>query len=286
MSAWIDKIKQLDLKQADRIAPVALAIAILVLCWKLAALLWLLLAPPQVMQIERVELGSQQAQVPNISAFSLFQEASNTSATDQQLNMTLQGVVQGYPSQFSSAVIKVNEVADRYRVGEPILGSNYSLSEVYWDRVILRTSSGAVRELQFKGMENGLDQPIVPEVKPNAQNGNVGDSSSNNTGNNQPSSAIGQAVQRIQENRDQYLQDMGIGASGNGNGYEVTARTPVGLRNKLGLQPGDRIMSLNGQTVGQGQTEAQLLEQARREGQVKLEIKRGDQVVTVQQDLK
>ncbi len=39
MSAWIDKIKQLDLKQADRLAPVALALAILVLCWKLAALL-------------------------------------------------------------------------------------------------------------------------------------------------------------------------------------------------------------------------------------------------------
>ncbi len=36
-------------------------------------------------------------------------------------------------------------------------------------------------------------------------------------------------------------------------------------------------MSLNGQNVGQGQNDAQLLEQARREGQVKLEIKRGDQ---------
>ncbi|RKG47381.1 general secretion pathway protein [Acinetobacter cumulans] len=286
MSAWMDKIKQLDLKQADRIAPVALAIAILILCWKLAALLWLLLAPPQVMQIERVELGSQQAQVPNISSFALFQEAANTSAADQQLNMSLQGVVQGYPSQFSSAVIKVNEVADRYRVGEMILGSNYSLSEVYWDRVILRNNSGAVRELKFKGMENGLDQPIVPEFNPNASNSNTGASAPANTQNTQPSSAIGQAVQQIQENRDQYLQDMGIGSSANGSGYEVTARTPVGLRNKLGLQPGDRIMSLNGQTVGQGQTEAQLLEQARREGQVKLEIKRGDQVVTVQQDLK
>lgn len=286
MSAWMDKIKQLDLKQADRIAPVVLAIAILILCWKLAALLWLLLAPPQVMQIERVELGSQQAQVPNISSFALFQEAANTSAADQQLNMSLQGVVQGYPSQFSSAVIKVNEVADRYRVGEMILGSNYSLSEVYWDRVILRNNSGAVRELKFKGMENGLDQPIVPELNPNASNSNTGASAPANTQNTQPSSAIGQAVQQIQENRDQYLQDMGIGSSANGSGYEVTARTPVGLRNKLGLQPGDRIMSLNGQTVGQGQTEAQLLEQARREGQVKLEIKRGDQVVTVQQDLK
>ncbi|MGM7389575.1 PDZ domain-containing protein, partial [Acinetobacter baumannii] len=56
------------------------------------------------------------------------------------------------------------------------------------------------------------------------------------------------------------------------------------LRNKLGLRPGDRIVSLNGQTVGQGQTDVQLLEQARRAGQVKIEIKRGDQVMTIQQN--
>ena len=245
---------------------------------------WLLLAPPQAIQLERVELGSQQSQVPNISSFSLFQEAANASGADQQLNMILQGVVVGYPSQFSSAVIKVNETAERYRVGESIEGSSYTLAEVYWDRAILRSGGGAVRELKFKGIENGLDQPIVPiDVAP--QTG-VQTSSSPSGSSGQSSSAIGQAVQRMQENREQYMQEMGVTTSNNGSGYEVTARTPVGLRNKLGLQPGDRIMSLNGQSVGQGQTEAQLLEQARREGQVKLEIKRGDQVMTIQQDFK
>ena len=66
----------------------------------------------------------------------------------------------------------------------------------------------------------------------------------------------------------------------------MTSNTPAALRTKLGLQPGDRIVSLNGQAVGQGQNDAQLLEQARREGQVKLEIKRGDQVMTIQQNFK
>ncbi|CPS38234.1 Predicted protease with the C-terminal PDZ domain [Mycobacteroides abscessus] len=88
----------------------------------------------------------------------------------------------------------------------------------------------------------------------------------------------------MQENKDQYLQNMGVSAAD--GSYEVTSRTPAALRNRLGLRPGDRILSLNGQTLSQGQTEAQLLEQARREGQVKLEIKRGDQVMTIQQDLK
>lgn len=283
MRDWIEKLKHANWQNMDRLAPAVLAILILCLCWKMASMFWLLVAPPQVLQLERVELGSQQAQVPNISSFSLFQEIGRASNADEQLNMALQGVVVGSPSQYSSAVIKVNEVAERYRLGDLVEGSSYTLSEVYWDKVILRSQSGAVRELAFKGIENGLNQPIVPLTTPNPQSNN--NEQQNNSSNQSTQSALGQAVQRIQENREQYLQEMGV-ASSAGGGFEVTARTPVALRNKLGLQPGDRIMSLNGQTVGQGQTEAQLLEQARREGQVKLEIKRGDQVMTVQQDFK
>ena len=279
MNEWIEKIQQLNWKQADRAAPILLVLLILYLCWKLASIFWLLVAPPQVMQVERIALGSQQAQVPNIAAFALFQEVGGAAAADESANLLLQGVMVGYPSQFSSAVIKMNEVADRYRVGENIANTSYQLAEVYWDRVLLRQSNGTTRELKFKGIENGLDQSIVQPVA-NAS------SSFNNQVTQMPQSqeqnALGQAVQKIQQDREQYLKDMGVNAGG--EGYEVTSRTPTALRSKLGLQPGDRIMSLNGQAVGQGQSDAQLLEQARREGQVKIEIKRGDQVMTIQQD--
>ena len=279
MNEWIEKIQQLNWKQADRAAPILLVLLILYLCWKLASIFWLLVAQPQVMQVEPIALGSQQAQVPNIAAFALFQEVGGAAAADESANLLLQGVMVGYPSQFSSAVIKMNEVADRYRVGENIANTSYQLAEVYWDRVLLRQSNGTTRELKFKGIENGLDQSIVQPVA-NAS------SSFNNQVTPMPQSqeqnALGQAVQKIQQDREQYLKDMGVNAGG--EGYEVTSRTPTALRSKLGLQPGDRIMSLNGQAVGQGQSDAQLLEQARREGQVKIEIKRGDQVMTIQQD--
>lgn len=279
MNEWIEKIQQLNWKQADRAAPILLVLLILYLCWKLASIFWLLVAPPQVMQVEPIALGSQQAQVPNIATFALFQEVGGAAAADESANLLLQGVMVGYPSQFSSAVIKMNEVADRYRVGENIANTSYQLAEVYWDRVLLRQNNGTTRELKFKGIENGLDQSIVQPVA-NAS------SSSNNQVTQMPQSqeqnALGQAVQKIQQDREQYLKDMGVNAGG--EGYEVTSRTPTALRSKLGLQPGDRIMSLNGQAVGQGQSDAQLLEQARREGQVKIEIKRGDQVMTIQQD--
>ena len=281
MNDWVEKIQQLNWKQADRIAPVLLVVLILYLCWKLANIFWLVLAPPQVMQIERVELGAQQTSVPNISSFALFQETGRTAAADENINLILQGVVVGYPSQFSSAVIKVNDMADRYRVGENIANSAYQLAEVYWDRIVLRQSNGTIRELKFKGIENGLDQTIVPPVT--SPSGSA-DAQSTETAQNQQSNALGQAVQKIQQDREQYLKEMGVNTAG--EGYEVTSNTPAALRTKLGLQPGDRIVSLNGQAVGQGQNDAQLLEQARREGQVKLEIKRGDQVMTIQQNFK
>ena len=281
MNDWVEKIQQLNWKQADRIAPVLLGLLIVYLCWKLANIFWLVLAPPQVMQIERVELGAQQTSVPNISSFALFQETGRTAAADENINLILQGVVVGYPSQFSSAVIKVNDMADRYRVGENIANSAYQLAEVYWDRIVLRQSNGTIRELKFKGIENGLDQTIVPPVT--SPSGSA-DAQSTETAQNQQSNALGQAVQKIQQDREQYLKEMGVNTAG--EGYEVTSNTPAALRTKLGLQPGDRIVSLNGHAVGQGQNDAQLLEQARREGQVKLEIKRGDQVMTIQQNFK
>lgn len=284
MAVSLNDLKNIELKQLNRAAPVVLLLLILYLCWKLAALFWLLIAPPQAMQLDRVELGSQQAQIPNISAFSLFQEVGQSAGVVETANIILQGVVVASPSYNSSAVLKINDQVDRYRVGEMLANSGFELAEVYWDRVILRRSTGATQEVLFKGLENGLNQPIVPETSVSSSSMPAMPSNSGMPEQPSPQNEIGRAIQQMQENKDQYLQNMGVSAAD--GSYEVTSRTPAALRNRLGLRPGDRILSLNGQTLSQGQTEAQLLEQARREGQVKLEIKRGDQVMTIQQDLK
>ena len=284
MAVSLNDLKNIELKQIDRAAPVVLLLLILYLCWKLAALFWLLIAPPQAMQLDRVELGSQQPQIPNIGAFSLFQEVGQSVGAIETTNIILQGVVVASPSYNSSAVLKINDQVDRYRVGEMLANSGFELAEVYWDRVILRRSTGATQEILFKGLENGLNQPIVPETSASSSSMPAMPSNSGMPEQPSPQNEIGRAIQQMQENKDQYLQNMGVSAAD--GSYEVTSRTPAALRNRLGLRPGDRILSLNGQTLSQGQTEAQLLEQARREGQVKLEIKRGDQVMTIQQDLK
>ena len=288
MATWLQKWQQLDVQKLDRAAPWVLVLLILMLCWKLAALFWWMVAPPQAVQMQQVQLGSQQARIPNITAFALF-SAPNTQSTNNTANLQLQGVVVAMPSEASSAVIKVNDVAERYRVGEMVGNSGYQLSAVYWDRAVLQQGT-ATQELRFKGLDKGLYQPVT--LAPANAGTSTGVSSNNPDSpalnvpvqdSSNPNAAIGQAIQQIQDNRQQYLQNMGVNAGG-GQGYEVTERTPSALRNKLGLRAGDRILSLNGQSVGSGQNDTQLLEQARREGQVKIEIKRGDQTMTIQQE--
>ena len=284
MPLKFERLKNLDLNSVNRAAPIALFLFILCLCWKLAALFWIVVAPLQAMQFERVELGSQQSQVPNIHSFSLFQEQTQNQATADIADLTLQGVMISNPSRLSSAVIKVKEISDRFRVGERLGDTGYELSEVYWDHVIIRQPSGAIQKLNFKGLENGINQPYPVKDQPSSQPSAASTQTPETEQPNSPQEEIGRAIQQMNENREQYMQNMGVSSSE--NGYEVSARTPAILRNRLGLRPGDRILSLNGKTMGNGQSETQLLEQARRDGQVKLEIKRGDQVMTIQQDLK
>ena len=281
MNALLQKIQQLRWQKLDQLSTLVLAILILWLCWKLASLFWWIVAPPQPMQFVRVELGSQQAQVPNISSFALFNEV--TATTQDNLDLTLQGVLLGSPSYLSSAVIKLNDIGERYRVGETVGSTSYQLAEVYWDHVVLRQGNGATREVKFKGLEKGLYQPIEP-VSNSSNNAVAPQTQTQAPAQNSTQSALGQAIQQMQDNREQYLKNMGVSGSGT-DGYEISDRTPSNLKNTLGLRAGDRVLSVNGQTVGQGLSEVQLLEQVRREGHAKIEIKRGDQVMTIQQNL-
>ena len=274
MKTIAQKVQQFRWQQLDKSSALILALLILWLCWKLASLFWWVIAPPQPMQFDRVELGSQQAQVPNISAFALFNEPAATTAQDN-INLELQGVLLGY---LSSAVIKLNDTAERYRIGETVGSTSYQLAEVYWDHVILKQGNGATKEVKFKGLDNGLYQPIAPVLN---SNNNTPPPAAAPT-QNSSQSALGQAIQQMQDNREQYLKNMGVSGGGS-DGYEISDRTPTNLKNTLGLRSGDRILSINGQTVGQGLSEVQLLEQVRREGHAKIEIKRGDQVMTIQQ---
>lgn len=268
----------------DRTGPLILLLLIIALCWKLASIFWWVVAPPQVIQPEQVVLGSKQPQVPNISNFSLFYEQGATASnSNQNIEMQLQGVMLSYPRRGSTAVIKAGDTAERYTIGQTIGESGYVLSDVAWDHVVLKQSDGSTRKLEFSHMklyqpESGQDQDDASSEQAPAPI--QADTSQNSASQN----ALGQAINQMSEDQEQYLKQMGVN-KGNGPGYEVTDQTPAALRNKLGLQSGDRILSLNGQPVGQGQSDVQLLEQAKRQGKIQIEVKRGDRTMTFEQEL-
>ena len=104
MSIWA-KMKSFDGQTLNKGMPIILFCLLVYLCWKLAALFWLVIAPPQLMQVQHVQLGSQQANIPQITNFVLFQETQQGGHDQLDLAMTLQGVMQSVPARLSSAVI-------------------------------------------------------------------------------------------------------------------------------------------------------------------------------------
>nr|WP_087619636.1 type II secretion system protein N [Acinetobacter populi] len=272
MQQWLSRF---DLQKLDKLAPVLFFIVMIWLCWRLASLFWWFIAPPQIPVIQPVILGSQQPVMPNIVRFSLFEEQGQNpqAQTQASLPLKLEGVVLASPRYLSSAVLRVNDKADSYRIGDKIAETGLELADVYWDRVIIRESSGQTREIKFgeaSTTANIAPPPVAAPTSPvTPENNNTADG------------AIGGAIEQLQKDREQYLNQMGVNSGQ--NGFEVTDKTPPALRTRLGLKPGDRIISVNGQTLSGATNEAQLLEQIRKTGQAKIEIQRGDQTMTIQQ---
>lgn len=262
-----------QLKTLDIAAPWLLFVAVVWLCWKLAALIWLVLAPPQPPAVREVSIqGNQGLSVPNVTGFSLFKE-NRTDVSAQSVSdvpLKLEGVFIGRPSSNSAAVIRAADQSNRYRVGQQIEGSSQQLVAVAWDHIVLRYPDGRENTLYFG------DQPVPT-------NNNVSSGSAQPAMNEgqQAQSAIGDAIRQLQSNPTGYLNQMGVQPTG--QGYEVTSAANAELRNKLGLRPGDKIVSLNGRPLGQVQNDVRVLEQIQQQRSAQIEIRRGEQTMTIQQ---
>lgn len=268
-------LRRIQWQLLNPIAPWLLAALLLWLCWQVAAVIWLIAAPPQPPLARDVALQSQPSAVPNISTVQLFKiERPDLRATTPSMAldvpMRLQGVMLGRPASGSSAVILMNGIAERYRVGQSLKDVALEVDTVSWDRVQLRRPDGSLVTLML-----GDDKPPTP----------VASRASGYTQTVNPSQRVDNALvdaqSQLTSNPASYLTRMGLAATG--QGYEVTAGAPASIRNQMGLRPGDRIVSVNGQALGQPQNDAKLLEQIRQTRSAQIEIQRGEQTLTIQQ---
>lgn len=264
-------------KKLDIAAPWILFVLVVWLCWKIAALIWLLVAPPQPPVARDIALSTQTVSaVPNITGFSLFKENRAELAATQnmevQVPLKLEGIFLAVPASQSAAVIRVNNVSSRYKVGQQLEGTSQRLLGVAWDHIRLGYSDGRESTLYFgdEAASNAaaVNVPVVAATPANQPQ---------NT-----QAAIGDAIRQLQNNPSAYLSQIGVQPTA--QGYEVTAGAPAELRNKLGLRPGDKIVSLNGRPLGQVQNDVRVLEQIQQQRNAQIEIRRGEQTMTIQQN--
>ncbi len=310
MITVISRLKPL-LDILNRFSGWLLLLALGWLCWVAARLLWLLLAPPLAPALPLLPLQNLTGSVTdNSSLFAIFADADPIAASVQPPpNVILKGVLLAVPDSASSALLDVNGMVKNYRIGDSLQETGYTLVAVDWRSVVI--ADGAAKQsvismadampLDQTGMiANGMSNQRLPNntfnndalasalpqtTLPNLDGAPLNSNDTNNEANpnaNNPNSAIDEAVNELQENPASYLSRMGVMASG--EGYQVTAAMPSGLRNRLGLEPGDRVMSVNGQSVGNnpGQ-DANVLQQVQKSGAAQIEVKRGEQVITIRQ---
>jgi general secretion pathway protein C len=258
----------------DSVAPWLLFVGVGWLCWQLASVFWLLVNPPTAPQIRTVMLGGGVVNnIPNIIGFKLFSEHDSTNGLNTQpdLPMQLEGVFVAQPASLSAAVINVKNASMRYRVGQKIEGTNYQLDSVGWNRILLRRNDGTVQMLKFG--DSGTSIVNAPVANSVFQPQNPAQ---------QAQAALGDAINQMKTNPNAYLSRMGLSMAG-GKGYEVMGNLPIDVQNKMGLRAGDKIISVNGQPVGNPASDAQLLQQVQQSHQAQIQIQRGNQTLTVQQ---
>jgi general secretion pathway protein C len=274
-----------------------LLLAIAWLCWTAARLLWLLLAAPLAPALPLAPLQSSSASDKDYSGlFAIFSDPDPvTAAVQPPPNVGLKGVLLAIPESLSSALLDVNGEVKNYRIGDGLKDSHYTLVAVDWNSVIIADANDKqtvismpeAMPLDQSAMLAGAvsnqrlpDTSMLPTAPQPAQD--IGTESTETGSESNPQSAIEEAVTALQENPASYLSRMGVMAAG--ESYQVTAAMPSKLRNRLGLEPGDKVLTVNGQSVGNNPAQdAGVLQQVQQAGEAQIEVQRGEQVITIRQ---
>lgn len=283
----------------NRFSTWLLLLAIAWLCWTAARLLWLLLAPPLAPVLPLVPLQNNAASSTDYSSlFAIFADPDPVAAVVQPPpNIVLKGVLLAIPESLSSALLEVNGEVKNYRIGDTLKDSDYSLVAVAWNEIVIADAADKETVIrmpeampldQSAMMASGVsnqrlqDGNMLPNAPLSDQTNTDNQPAAEATGENAPKSAIDEAVTELQGNPASYLSRMGVMAGG--DSYQVTAAMPANVRNRLGLEPGDKVLKVNGQSVGSNPVQdANVLQQVKQAGEAQIEVQRGDQVITIRQ---
>lgn len=202
------------------------------------------------------------------------------SAPTTRLNLELQGVFLSAAASLSSAIVaERGKNGKLYLVGDKLPG-NSVLHSVESDHILLRRGARLekllfiTKRLNIKASStastNAKDRrnKTASNTRQRAQAPQAGSSSAG-------SAILSEVRDRLQRNPQAVLKEYGLSAvaPGSSQGYKVD--TPHPALNNTGLQPGDRVVSVNGAPLGVAMNDARLIDQARAAGRVRVEVERG-----------
>ena len=207
---------------------------------------------------------------------------------ETRLALELVGVFVADDAAASSAVIaRKGRPAELYSVGDGLPG-NAKLAEVFADRVVI--ARGGTRELLRFEKPQVVFASSMPAMGPAPSDPVPAEAVADPSAASAPSVASEARGARhsmrqvLAENRDRFendprraLEELGVAVADNGApGYELGALGDWPELGHTGLRQGDRILSVNGQAVGNAPADRLDLDALLALGSASLEVQRGE----------
>ncbi|ASP37394.1 hypothetical protein CHH28_01275 [Bacterioplanes sanyensis] len=269
-----------------RLGKITFTLAIAV---QLADVAWMLVAPQPVVLPAPAQGTADQGssgQVAGTADYHFFGEAGaepvtpvqqTVDAPDTKLRLELLGVTVASQDQGSGAIIAPkNGAGEFYRVGDRIQGRT-QLAAVYKERVILDTN-GKLETLKFEEhSRRGVSARAV--TPPPSRSVSLRDRFREVRS---PSDFLEMTTDAAAQDPQGAIRELGLRSNGPGQGYQVQSGS---MLSALNLRPGDIVLSVNGQRLGDASADQMVLQQVRDSGQARIEVQRGNQRFTVNHSL-
>lgn len=265
----------------------------ILLASQLAAFTWMIISPKTLVLAEptRAKGPANITQGQSIADWHVFGDAAveavavpkEVNAPKTRLRLELLGVMAASKAENSSAIIAPKGGAgENYGIGDVVQGRT-KLAAVHQDKVIL-DSNGKLETLKFdltRGQNIRKSSKPTPSQKKAQSKGSLKERFRKVRS---ASDAVSLLRDEVTNNPAGALKQLGLETAANGSGYKVS--NSGSMLTQLGLQPGDIILSVNGQTLGNLDDDQNLLEQVTSSGQARLEIQRGNRRFVVNHTIK
>ena len=203
---------------------------------------------------------------------------------ETRLSLELVGVFVADEADASRAFIaQKGRKPETYAPGDRLPG-NAKLVDVYWNLVVI-SRAGEHESLRFDHGPDGItrNEPRARQTGREPDRSVVVESARFRPPPAGAQEALARYREEFERDPEQLLANIGVRVTDDRNGYVVGALADLPELGHAGLQPGDKILSVNGRDVGDPGADRMHLEDLVASGAARLEIQRGDRhfVVTV-----